>query len=379
MGSIVDPKHYNRYSHIIFTLAMVRPHSSGTRSGIRRMAPTKSSMSSRILLICMLGWMGIMTVFLTYRDSIRSKKREETMQALQHRLRMLEIGAKTSGDLTSAWKYFRGSDVTDAIADSSSTSNLDSNAHALTDGSMVPVADQIRALGPNVRVPHHRRSLVDRLLYLEQKFAGMTNWVRDPHLWRKQTYACQNSTDLYPEHCAAYERAHMGRNVTKRERNIAKSDRPPGCSHRNYDHTMCLDRTCGFCGDWGQYRTGGMKSEPCVVYDFGIREEPQYGIAMATKFGCEVHAFDPSPITRKFIEREKENPKILKDVMPQTEQGWFSRKAKDKKNKAGTWTFHEYGAGGDDTTLDLFGYDWEQVSIQKTRYREDNNQKVCNL
>jgi hypothetical protein len=36
--------------------------------------------------------------------------------------------------------------------------------------------------------------------------------------------------------------------------------------------------------------------EECVVYDMGIRTNPDFGERMARDYGCEVHAFDPSPV-----------------------------------------------------------------------------------
>jgi hypothetical protein len=40
---------------------------------------------------------------------------------------------------------------------------------------------------------------------------------------------------------------------------------------------------------------------PCVAYDFGIREEAEFGVQFA-RAGCEVHAFDPSPTTAAYMQ-----------------------------------------------------------------------------
>ena len=83
----------------------------------------------------------------------------------------------------------------------------------------------------------------------------------------------------------------------------------------------------------------GLKAE-CVVYDFGIRQQPQFGEAMAATFGgrCEVHAFDPSPVTLKWIDESglKDNP---------------------------NYHFHAVGASGWDGSMEVQAYNWEQVSL----------------
>eukprot|EP00658_Telonema_sp_P-2_P025404 TRINITY_DN2022_c0_g1_i1.p1 TRINITY_DN2022_c0_g1~~TRINITY_DN2022_c0_g1_i1.p1 ORF type:complete len:315 (+),score=45.20 TRINITY_DN2022_c0_g1_i1:65-1009(+) len=82
-----------------------------------------------------------------------------------------------------------------------------------------------------------------------------------------------------------------------------------------YDHHICLD------GLKGSKVPGG---KPCVVYDFGIREQPQFGVMMHNHFGCEVHAFDPSPISVAFY-RQSQELQALKN-----------------------YHFHNYGAGSRD-------------------------------
>ena len=76
------------------------------------------------------------------------------------------------------------------------------------------------------------------------------------------------------------------------------------------------------------------KKEPCVVYDMGIRQNPGFGKEMAEKFGCEVHAFDPSPVANEDMEWMKEHGL---DTLP-------------------NYHWHSYGAGGKDGLIDLYAY-----------------------
>eukprot|EP00656_Telonema_subtile_P015898 TRINITY_DN18364_c0_g1_i2.p1 TRINITY_DN18364_c0_g1~~TRINITY_DN18364_c0_g1_i2.p1 ORF type:complete len:371 (+),score=95.62 TRINITY_DN18364_c0_g1_i2:175-1287(+) len=97
-----------------------------------------------------------------------------------------------------------------------------------------------------------------------------------------------------------------------------------------YDHHVCLDNFKGALV---------APHKPCVVYDFGIREQPEFGKMMATHFGCEVHAFDPSPISTQFYANSVE----LKGI--------------------NNYHFHGVGAGGRDGDINLYEYNWGQVSI----------------
>ncbi len=102
------------------------------------------------------------------------------------------------------------------------------------------------------------------------------------------------------------------------------------CKHAEAidEHYVCLDNF-------------PPKDKPCIVYDMGIREQPQFGEIMATKYGCEVHAFDPSPVSVEWA--EKELPESLKNNPK--------------------YTFHPYGVGGVDGNIRLYNYTWQQVSI----------------
>jgi FkbM family methyltransferase len=132
------------------------------------------------------------------------------------------------------------------------------------------------------------------------------NWNSDPYLGSAVNYTlCRNSTTLVEYGCN-------------------KKDKCPG----SYDHPVCLDHL--------------LPPLDCIVYDFGIRENPEFGkTLLGAPFYCKVYAFDPSPITREF---------------------YASPKSAHLRNHPNYTLFH-YGAGGVDGSVRLNEYDWGQVSI----------------
>jgi len=139
--------------------------------------------------------------------------------------------------------------------------------------------------------------IADRLRYLEKKVNGALNWVRRPHVWYEDQVKCKNQTILG-------------------------------------DFMVCWDYF---------YEKVKIKKQPCIIYDFGIREQPEYGEYLAKEFGCEVHAFDPSPITLAWIDKSG-----LRSIP--------------------NYHFHPYGAGGEDGNAHLLEYNWGQVSIIEYGY-----------
>ncbi|KAG5183432.1 methyltransferase domain-containing protein [Tribonema minus] len=172
----------------------------------------------------------------------------------------------------------------------------------------------------NVRIP---RGLTEsqRLRLLELKVASATGWLKDPFVGFDPKYrdTCKNLSNLSEYGCAEGK------------------DKCGG----GYDHAICLD-------DWSPGQGN------CLVYDFGIRENPEFGEVMARTFNCEVHAFDPSPITLK----------------------WFPT---SEVAKLPNYHFHPYGVAGTDGIIQLHEYDWGQVSIVRDIYPPKQPKDFFNL
>jgi len=149
----------------------------------------------------------------------------------------------------------------------------------------------------------HERSLAERVRYLEHKIDGASNWLTDPQLYEKLQLSCKNLTNL------------------------------------GTDHRVCLDNF--------EQR----KRKNCVVYDLGIRANPEFGTKMMSDYGCSVRAYDPSPISKKWWAGE----------VPGAEQKALVAKLKAAGPEK--YDFHNVGAGGMDGPLTLYEYNWNQVSI----------------
>lgn len=141
-----------------------------------------------------------------------------------------------------------------------------------------------------------------RLRFLEHKVSGGLNWLKDPLLHQEVQRTCQNMTDL------------------------------------GTDHHVCFD-------NWEKHHPPG--SPPCVVYDLGIRSNPEFGVEMMRK-GCKVRAYDPSPISQKWWRGEDGDHRLWQEVQDAGED---------------RYTFVPFAAGGRDGPFTLFEYDWNQVSI----------------
>lgn len=78
----------------------------------------------------------------------------------------------------------------------------------------------------------------------------------------------------------------------------------------------------------------------CIIYDFGIRQQPEFGVILSKPpFNCQVYAFDPSPITKK----------------------WYANNQELQENN--NYHMFHYGGGGADEEITLREYNWNQVSI----------------
>jgi len=150
---------------------------------------------------------------------------------------------------------------------------------------------------------------LERLRFLEHKVTGGLNWLKDPLLHQQVQMQCKNMSDL------------------------------------GTDHHVCFD-------NWEKHHPPGSPS--CVVYDLGIRANPEFGVEMMRK-GCKVRAYDPSPMSKKWWNGE--------------EQKWWNGKEDNKLwqevKDAGEdrYSFVPMAAGGQDGPFRLFEYDWNQVSI----------------
>jgi len=170
-------------------------------------------------------------------------------------------------------------------------------------------------------------SLRARVRYLELKTNARMNWANHYNLdWIQHPHECKNIHRL--------------------------KEFDPKCDENNcdgiYDQPVCLDDfTCQTPQCRGQGATTQQFSKaaqpPCLVYDFGIREQPELGVRFAKDFGCEVHAFDPSPISTAWWERVREE--FHADIP--------------------NYHFHNYGAAGRDGDVTLFEYNWGQVSMMQ--------------
>jgi hypothetical protein len=80
----------------------------------------------------------------------------------------------------------------------------------------------------------------------------------------------------------------------------------------------------GRAGDGGKWVCNPYRlSDDCIVYGVGAGDDISFEEEMASKYGCEVHAFDPSKLSR----------------------GLYSKLAKGKKYGGGSVIYHPWGMG----------------------------------
>lgn len=155
------------------------------------------------------------------------------------------------------------------------------------------------------------QSLQNRVQYLETKVNHFLAYTTDPFLRLRCTAKCQKRINIKDVACPG--------GVHK------------GCELDNIE--ICMDSFGG--GD-----DQNQKKPSCVVYDYGIRESPQFGLYFADKLNCQVAAFDPSPITKKYF---SDHPEVI--------------------NNTPNYRLYEYGAGGKDEDLVLREYNWGQIAL----------------
>ena len=205
----------------------------------------------------------------------------------------------------------------------------------------------------NVLIPKdkygNKLSLEERVRYLELKLNSYMNFGSDPFFGIKQDKTlCKSKLTTLEEYGCKSEFEGITNTVAK--------IKCPGL----FDNDICIDKlpkpiidpnkdeNSKLKGSNKDESQGGKERKSCLVYDFGIRTQPQFGATLARVFGCEVHAFDPSPITREW---------------------WKSDDAKELR-KLPNYHFHEYGTGGVDGKITLKEYNWGQVSILRYPYEK---------
>jgi FkbM family methyltransferase len=162
--------------------------------------------------------------------------------------------------------------------------------------------------------------LADRVRYLETKLNAYLAFTSDPFLANKSPAKCQNAVAIKELACVKDQRCELD------------------------DQLVCMDNFPAIGGSTkaNDAANTSQKKKNCIVYDFGIRESPEYGLAFAkAPFDCQVVGFDPSPVSLKWWERKKDEILV---------------------NYPG-YQFQPVGAAGHDGMLELREYDWGQVSI----------------
>jgi FkbM family methyltransferase len=145
------------------------------------------------------------------------------------------------------------------------------------------------------------QNLKNRIHILETSLFSYLGYNSDPFFWTKEVARCKNKTGL-KEYCTG----------------------SAGCQWMDAMY-VCLD---------------DFPYNDCIVYDFGIRTQPHFGVTLSrAPFNCQVHAFDPSPITRN----------------------WYINNTEIKFNQ--NYHLYLYGGGGADENITLREYNWDQVSI----------------
>jgi hypothetical protein len=193
---------------------------------------------------------------------------------------------------------------------------------------------RINAVGPRLRIKDNEKpsgelqELEERIRYLETKLNAYLAFTSDPFLGIKYPAQCNNKRPIKELACST---------------STCELD----------DQVVCLDtfpHLQGYKQDLSGLRgvhtkdtaTASTQQKDCVVYDFGIRESPEYGLAFSgTPFNCSVTGFDPSPISHE----------------------WWKRNQAKIREDHPKYTFMGVGAGGVDGSIELREYDWGQVSI----------------
>jgi len=157
--------------------------------------------------------------------------------------------------------------------------------------------------------PQEIRRLRTKITYLETKIDSYLAYKRDPFLSMKTPATCNTKMTIKEIACPGNEKCEVDNSV------------------------ICMDRLPYVVGD------DANKKKHCTIYDFGVRESPDFGLAFAKQ--CNVVGFDPSPISVK----------------------WWEKNRDEIRKQYPNYQFSAMGAGGTDGEVTLREYDWGQVSI----------------
>ncbi|KAG7347743.1 FkbM family methyltransferase [Nitzschia inconspicua] len=179
------------------------------------------------------------------------------------------------------------------------------------------------SVGPNTNAKINE--LQDRVRYLETKLNAYLAFASDPFLSNRFPAKCNNEKLIKDLACVGNEHCALDNQVICLD-NFPNIDKSVLSSSRRVR----------------EQNTVPQRNQECIVYDFGIRESPEYGLAFAkAPFDCTVVGFDPSPIS---LDWWKNNHRSIRKNHPK-------------------YDFMGVGAGGVDGPLQLHEYDWGQVSI----------------
>jgi hypothetical protein len=199
------------------------------------------------------------------------------------------------------------------------------SVHSLSNPALEFFKAGMDGTGSNGRTRREVELLRDRLSYLEAKVNSYLAFASDPFLSQRAP-------------------AQKGCRHLRESSELACPDKDAPCELDS--HVLCLDDFPAVAGPpggaSGEADGATAASPPCLVYDFGIRRSPEFGLAFAgPPFGCEVVGFDPSPISLQ----------------------WWEEEGKAITEKYPSYKFLPTGAAGHDGETRLLEYDWGQVSI----------------
>jgi hypothetical protein len=170
------------------------------------------------------------------------------------------------------------------------------------------------------------QDLEDRIRYLETKLNAYLAFTSDPFLSNKHPAICNNARQIKDLACVGNKKCAL-------DNQMICLDTFPNLDNSLLSSLKVVQQ---------QDAVARNQIQECIVYDFGIRESPEYGLAFSkAPFDCHVVGFDPSPIS---IEWWEKNEKSIRENHPK-------------------YDFMGVGAGGVDGPLELHEYDWGQVSI----------------